>query len=358
MKRACDNADSFRLGDALCPSIAVGMATVLMTNPPGLSLAVIGNPRRGSTSKGTIMPKRSTKRRAARAAAAARSATRTRRRRARRARRARRTTTAAASTAAPARPATAPTRRNPSRKYWRVGKRIPWKNPGVAVAGSRRRSRRRTAHDGGGAGHGSGLMSDFAGLGAALADIGARPLGLAWAAGGAAATAIGGNLVAAQVARLMPSMGAGLGRMMNAAVFAGVAVGASRLARNPTQRRQLLAGGLAVAAIELLSPGKSYDAVAKVPVLNRLLPAPPVGADPAVLLAMQRRAGAAPGVAGSDDGTDLGEVEPVAIDGVADVGNAEDAGEEAMGELVPTYLNGLGCPLTARSNELTKLVTP
>ena len=30
----------------------------------------------------------------------------------------------------------------------------------------------------------------------------------------------------------------------------------------------------------------------------------------------------------------------------------------AWGELVPTYLDGLGCPLTGRSNELTKLVTP
>jgi hypothetical protein len=354
------------LGTVFRPLIAVGMATVLMTNPPGLSLAVIGNPRCRSTMKERTMPKRSTKRRAARAAAAARSATRKRRRRTRRARQPRRTTPAAAAAPAAGRSAMAGTARsNPSRKYWRVSKRIPWKNPGAAVAGGRRRTRRRSVSNGGGSG--TSLMGDFAGLGAALADIGTGPMGLAWAAGGAAATAIGGNLVAAQVAWLLPSLGAGMGRMLNAAVFAGVAVGASRLARNPTQRRQLLAGGLAVAAIELLSPGKSYDAVAKVPVLNRLLPAPPIGADPAVLLAMQRRA--APGMAGVggiDDGTDLGVVEPVAIDGVADVGDADDAGDgtgtgagdSRMGELVPTYLNGLGCPIGGRSNDLTKLVTP
>ena len=114
-------------------------------------------------------------------------------------------------------------------------------------------------------------------------------------------------------------------------------------------------------------PGKSYDAVAKVPMLNRLLPSPAIGADPSVMLAM-RRASAGPGVSpragvaglsDGEDGTDLGEVEPVAIDGIADDGSGDGADDGGrMGELVPTYLDGLGCPLTARSNELTKLVTP
>jgi hypothetical protein len=197
-------------------------------------------------------------------------------------------------------------------------------------------------------------MADVAGLGSALAAIAKQPIGLAWAGGGAALTAVGGNLVAAQVARVMPAMGAGMGRIVNAAVFAGVAVGASRLVKDPLKRRQLMAGGLAVAAIELLSPGKTYAVAARVPGLNRLLPAPAVGANPAAVLAARGLSGY------GDNGVAMVEDEPVAVDGIADDG--EDAGQPApdgtMGELVPTYLDGLGCPLTGRSNELTKLVTP
>jgi hypothetical protein len=357
-----------------------GMGTVLMTNPPrsadarkrrtrggatanppGLSLAVIGNPGRRSNPQGTTMKKkRSSKRRARRAAVAhARAATKTRTTATRRRVARRRRPAPSASLGA----VTVPAAKNPSRKYWRVGKRIPWKNPSsrfwrVATKTPWKNPRRRRRNPPTSAV--GGLMADFTGLGSALAAIGKQPMGLAWTAGGAAVTAVGGNLVAAQVARVMPAMGPGLGRMVNAAVFAGVAVGASRLVKDPRTRRQMMAGGLAVAAIELLAPGKTYALAAKVPGLNRLLPAPTVGADPAAMLAARR------GLAGyGDDGVAVVEDEPVAVDGIADDGEGD--GDPAalpspegnhMGELVPTYLNGLGCPLSGRSNELTKLVTP
>ena len=218
------------------------MGTVLMTNPPGLTLAVIGNPARCSTSrspKGTSMPKRSTKRRAARATAAARQATAAPAPRQRRASRSVRRAPVPAAAAAPPTRAAPAAKRNPSRRYWRVSQQIPWKNPGAAAAtaatapSAAGRSRRRRS-SGGNDGADSGLAGDVTGLGSALADIRRQPMGLAWVAGGAAATAVGGNLVAAQVAQFLPNGGAGVGRVVHAAVFAGVALGASRLLRHPT----------------------------------------------------------------------------------------------------------------------------
>jgi hypothetical protein len=344
------------------------MPPVLMTNPPGLSLAVIGNPRRRSSSKGTTMKKsRAAKRRAGRRRRSASSSTTPKVRVRRRSRRvAAMTTVGHGGNAASL---------NPSRKYWRVAKRIPWKNPSSKYwrvktrtpwknPGRRRRARRNPP---GGAG-GGGLMADVAGLGSALAGLAKQPSGLVWAGGGAAVTAVGGNLVAAQVAKAMPTLSPGMGRMVNAAVFAGVAVGASRFLKDPVKRRQMLAGGLAVAAVELLAPGKTLAVAARVPGLNRLLPGTPAPANPAAALAGPD----------DDDGVmGLAEDEPVAVDGIADDGADLDPGTAgvdggvadvagdggggavgSMGDLVPTYLDGLGCTAPGRANALTKLVLP
>jgi hypothetical protein len=358
------------------------MGTVLMTNPPrrssaalanppGLALAVIGNPGRRSTSQGTTMKKkRSSKRRARRAATIKARAATVRRRTTRRVAR-RRSMPAGAGLDGPGTPASL----NPSRKYWRVAKRIPWKNPSSKYwrvktrtpwknPGRRRRARRNPP---GGPG-GGGLMADVAGLGSALAGLAKQPSGLVWAGGGAAVTAVGGNLVAAQVAKAMPTLSPGMGRMVNAAVFAGVAVGASRFLKDPVKRRQMLAGGLAVAAVELLAPGKTLAVAARVPGLNRLLPGTPAPANPAAALAGPE----------DDDGVmGLAEDEPVAVDGIADDGADLDPGTAgvdggvadvagdggggsvgSMGDLVPTYLDGLGCTAPGRANALTKLVLP
>ena len=265
----------------------------------------------------------------------------------------------AAFATAPLPPAAPKRRRNPNRHFWRVGEQKPWKNPNRHYwrVGERKpwKNPRRARRNPGAAAadHGGGLMGDVRGLGSALADIARSPMGLAWAAGGAAVTAVGGNLVAAQVARMMPTMTPGTGRLVNAAVFAGVAVGASRLIRDRTRRRQVMAGGLAMAAVELLSPGKTFEITAKVPGLRSLLPMPAISAMPphAELIARRAALPAPRALAGTDP-------EPIAIDGLAEAEPGGGDSSNAMGELVPTYLNGLGCPLTGRSNELTKLVTP
>jgi hypothetical protein len=106
---------------------------------------------------------------------------------------------------------------------------------------------------------------------------------------------------------------------------------------------------------------------ARVPGLNRLLPGTPAPgpANPAAALAGPD----------DDDGVmGLAEDEPVAVDGIADDGAdldpgtsgvdggvadvAGDGGSGSMGDLVPTYLDGLGCTSPGRANALTKLVLP
>ena len=387
------------------------MPAVLMTNPPlGLALAVIGNPPRGTTNRrGKAMPKK-TKARAAKR------------------------------------------RTNPSSLYWRVGSKTPWRtgpqaivardratlqaqrHPGVVLPSVRKRvaARAKTAqkktkraapkravsvplkfavaaskptaskkrarrNPPGVAGAGRGVIADFKGIGAALADLGKHPKGLLFLGGGALGTALAGGVLNVQLGRVMPAMQPGMARLVNFASYAGTALMLSRLPKNAKTRQQMLAGGLAVALIELANPGTTAPVIAKIPGLEKLVA--PASATVALRTpALQAQPQAAAAVAAAAQPwyraggnanpvnwlSGVAEGEPISIDGIADddgsiEGLADDeSGEMPMGDdetpgdsisglgigtdsgqpLVMTYLNGLGCPLTGRSNSLNSLVRP
>lgn len=313
----------------LCKTNA--MSTVLMTNPPpGLALAVIGNPgRQRRTRGGSAMATRH------RHSTSAASAPVRRRRRAVRA-------LAAAVAAAPAlvrgrARAHARPRRNPNSVYWRVSSHTPWKtsasavhererqamraqkHPGVTVASVRRRvaaravttakttkkrsrpkstgriapalriisarsskpgkrtksrSPRRNPPPGYGQ---AGLMGDLRGLMPALMEVQRHPMGLLWLGGGAAGAVVGGGILNAQLGRVLPALSPMVARVVNALGYASTAALLSRAGRSPQARRQLLAGGLAVALVELMKPGITTPLVARIPGMNGLLvPASPM----------------------------------------------------------------------------------
>jgi hypothetical protein len=403
------------------------MPAVLMTNPPpGLALAVIGNPPRGAaashtTRRGKAMP----------AKAKTRSAKR---------------------------------RTNPSSLYWRVGAKTPWRttpeaivardratlqaqrHPGVVLPSVRAAVAKRSGKGGSKratpkravakraapaplklsvvaakptaravtkrtrrnppwvASSGQGVIADFKGLGAALADLGKNPKGLLYLGGGALGSALAGGVLNVQLGRVLPAMQPGMARLVNFASYAGTALLLSRLPKDAKTRRQMLAGGLAVALIELVKPGTTAPVVAKIPGVDKLV-APASVAVAARTPAVQAQPGAAAALtaaappwyrAGGNANpvnwlAGVAEGEPISIDGIADddgsiEGLADDddamgddeSGETPMGDdemsgdsisgpgigtdsgqsLVMTYLNGLGCPLTGRSNSLNSLVRP
>ncbi len=404
------------------------MPAVLMTNPPpGLALAVIGNPPRGAarstTRQGKAMPAKKTK---------ARSAKR---------------------------------RANPSSLYWRVGSKTPWRttpeaivardratlqaqrHPGVVLPSVRaavakrsgkatgkrsgaakrpaakraapaplrlsavaakpasKRTRRNPPAIGGGAG--KGVVADFKGLGAALSDLGRNPKGLLYLGGGVLGTALAGGVLNVQLGRVLPTMQPGVARLVNFASYAGTALLMSRLPKDAKTRRQLLAGGLAVALIELVKPGTTAPVIAKIPGVDKLVaPAsiavaartPAVQAQPGAAAAMTTAAQPWYRAGGNANPVNwlsgVAEGEPIPVDGIADddgfiegladgdddlgdddagdggaIGDGEMPGDEIAGPgigadgdggqpLVMTYLNGLGCPLTGRSNSLNSLVQP
>lgn len=388
-----------------------------MTNPPpGLALAVIGaNPQRGGQhhQRGTAMAKRSRHS-----------------------------------------PSAKKSRRNPNALYWKVGPQIPWKpwrsspqalkalvksndvnlsklsrpqrastpkarkvtvaapparpplrvvkaaaKPAIVVRPmpSRRPSRtgrKGTKRNPPGIG---GIGADFAGLGSALSDLGRKPAGFLWLGGGAAGTMIAGGIVGAQLGRVLPEMQPGMARLVNAATYAGTAILLSRLPHDVSMRRQMLAGGLAVALWELAQPGATVPLVAKLPGVGRLLapadpqalariPAlqanPPAQAQAVAAAQPWYRAGGKLNpmnwLAGAEEG------DPVSVDGIADdgqvysladdddgaatVAGADDAGDEAVpvsgvsaaadsgSAPLMTYLGDLGCPSSGRGNGLTQLV--
>ena len=240
-----------------------------------------------------------------------------------------------------------------------------------------------------------GIGADFAGLGAALSDLGRNPKGFLWLGGGAAGTMIAGGIVGAQLGRVLPEMQPGMARLVNAATYAGTAVLLSRLPRDVTTRRQMLAGGLAVALWELAQPGATAPLVAKLPGVGRLvapadtkalarMPAlqanPPAQAQAVAAAQPWYRAGGKVNPLNWLSGAEEGD--PVSIDGIADddgqvYGLADDddaapmaggVGADDDGDSVPvsgvgadsaplmTYLGDLGCPPSGRGNALTELV--
>ena len=292
----------------------------------------------------------------------------------------------AAATAAPARPplrvvraASKPTivvHQLPARRPTRAGRKGTKRNPPEAV----------------------GLGADFAGLGAALTDLGRNPKGFLWLGGGAAGTMIAGGIVGAQLGRVLPEMKPGIARMVNAITYAGTAVLLSRLPRDASARRQVLAGGLAIALWELAMPGATTPMVAKLPGIGALVaPAdakalarvPALQANPTVK--EQAVAAAQPWyrsggnwnpvnwLSGADDG------DPASIDGIAaadgrvhrltdgdmdptmaGTGGNDDADMSSMSGVgaaadaasapLMTYLGDLGCPSSGHGNDLTELV--
>lgn len=391
------------------------MPAVLMTNPPGLALAVIGNPPRGTTNRrGKAMPKKPKARAAKR-------------------------------------------RTNPSSLYWRVGAKTPWRtgpqaivardratlqaqrHPGVVLPSVRKRvaarakAARKTAkrsapkramsvplkfavaaskptsskkrarrNPPGVASAGRGMIADFKGLGAALADLGKHPKGFLFLGGGALGTALAGGVLNVQLGRVMPPMQPGMARLVNFASYAGTALLLSRLPKDAKTRQQMLAGGLAVALIELAKPGTTAPVIAKIPGIDKLvapasvavaLRTPAIQAQPQVAAAIASAAQPWYRAGGNANPVNwlsgVAEGEPISIDGIADDDGSiegladdddamgdDDSGEMPMGDdeipsdsmsgigtdsgqsLVMTYLNGIGCPLTGRSNSLNSLVRP
>lgn len=386
-----------------------------MTNPPpGLALAVIGaNPQRGGQQhqRGTAMAKRTRHR------------------------------------STPKK-----TRRNPNALYWKVGPQIPWKpwrsspqalkalvksnnvnlsklsrpqrastpkprkatvaapparpplrvvkaasKPAIVVRAMPARRPSRTGRKGTKRNPPGieGIGADFAGLGAALSDLGRNPKGFLWLGGGAAGTMVAGGIVGAQLGRVLPEMQPGMARLVNAATYAGTAVLLSRLPRDVTTRRQMLAGGLAVALWELAQPGATAPLVAKLPGIGRMI-APPDARSLARMPALQANPAAqAQAVAATQPWYRAGgkvnplnwlagaeEGDPVSVDGIADddgqvygladeddaavpmagsVGAEDDADSmtvSGVGDSAPlmTYLGDLGCPPSGRGNGLTQLV--
>jgi hypothetical protein len=252
------------------------------------------------------------------------------------------------------------------------------------------------------------LGADFAGLGAALAELGRKPVGLLWLGGAAAGTMLAGGILGAQLGRVLPEMKPGVARLVNATTYAGTAIALSRLPRDANTRRQLLAGGLAVALWELAQPGATAPLVAKLPGVGHLLaPAdaqalarvPALQANPpaqaaavAAVTPWYRRGGnwnPVNWLSGEDEDADPVRVDGIAGDGgqvygldadddemlhepmaggsagAAGVAGGVGAGEddemtaaELGSEQAPlmTYLGGLGCPPSGRSNALAQLV--
>jgi hypothetical protein len=398
------------------------MPAVLMTNPPpGLTLAVIGNPPRGTTNRrGKAMPKKSKARAAKR-------------------------------------------RTNPSSLYWRVGTKTPWRtgpqaiaardraalmaqhHPGVVLPSVRKRvaarakavrtapkrvagrrsssprparraapapmklsvlaakpttravAKRTRRNPPTAVSTGKGIVADFKGLGSALADLGRNPKGLLYLGGGAFGSALAGGVLNVQLGRVLPAMQPGIARLVNFASYAGTALLLSRLPKDVKIRRQMLAGGLAVALIELAKPGTTAPVIAKIPGVDKLV-APSSVAVAARTPALQAQPGAVAALtaaaqpwyrAGGNANpmnwlSGVEEGDPIPVDGIADDDGSiegladgdEDAGIMGDGDtptdniagpgigadsgqpLVMTYLNGLGCPLTGRSNSLNALVQP
>jgi hypothetical protein len=371
-----------------------------ITNPPGLALAVIGNPGRSRA-----------------ATRAGRTAMSTKKSKAKRTHR--------------SMPVIRP-RYNPNSVYWRVSSKVPWRTPPtVVLARERSRSRKKRKAKAKAKHHGiivapvmrrapivraskpgrrrrtrrnppatavrdQGLMGDVRGLGSALAAIGREPAGLLWLGGGAAGTLIAGGVVNAQLGRVLPALSPGMARAVNFANYAGVGILLSRLGRTPRARRQLLAGGLAVALLELAKPGITAPAVAVIPGINRLAqPADPqvavrtpaVQANPDALAAMAPWYKAGGKLNPLNWLSGLGAVagSPVRVDGVATEDgqvyglrddlpmNPTDASQPIAGDeppedgaagvgeestLVNTMVGALDCPLTGRANDLNAIVRP
>ncbi len=348
-------------------------------------------------------------------------------------------------------------RTNPSSLYWRVGSKTPWRtgpnaivardratlqaqrHPGVVLPSVRKRvaarhkaaqkkatraapkravsvplkfavaakptaSKKRTRRNPPGAADmGRGVIADFKGLGAALADLGKNPKGILFVGGGALGTALAGGVLNVQLGRIMPVMAPGMARLVNFASYAGTALMLSRLPKDTKTRRQMLAGGLAVALIELAKPGTTAPVVAKIPGMEKFvaptsvevaLRTPALQAQPQIAAAVASaaqpwyRAGGKANPVNWLSG--VGNGEPIPVDGIADEDgsiqgladddamNDGDPGEMPMADgdmpndsiagpgigtdadqpLVMTYLNGLGCPLTGRANSLNALVRP
>lgn len=246
----------------------------------------------------------------------------------------------------------------------------------------------------------AGIGADFAGLGSALSDLGRRPMGFLWLGGGAAGTMIAGGVIGAQLGRIMPEMQPGIARLVNAATYASTAVLLSRMPRDVTTRRQMLAGGLAIALWELAQPGATVPLVAKIPGVGRMI-APPNTQALARMPALQANPSAqAQAVAAAQPWYRAGgkvnpinwlagaeEGDPVSVDGIADddgqvygLTDDDDAAASMAGagtgatdddafpspmsisgvgsDSAPlmTYLNGLGCAPSERGNGLTQLV--
>ena len=394
------------------------MPAVLMTNPPpGLALAVIGNPPRGSTKRrGKPMPKKKSTARAAKR------------------------------------------RTNPSSLYWRVSSKTPWRtgpqaivardratmqaqrHPGVVLPSVRKRvakrraaatskarkpvkravakradaaplklsvvkptrSKKRTRRNPPSVlSAGRGVIGDLKGIGAALSDLGKNPKGFLYLGGGVLGTALAGGVLNVQFGRILPVMPPLMARLVNFASYAGTAVALSRLPKDAKTRQQMLAGGLAVALIELAKPGTTAPVIATIPGVNQLvapssaaiaLRTPALQAQPQVAAAVASAAqpwyrsggkanpvnwlsgisegeplsidgiadddGSIQGLSDNDDGINDGEpgdnMGDMPSDEIAGPGIGTDSGQP----LVMTYLNGLGCPLTGRSNSLNALVQP
>lgn len=355
-------------------------------------------------------------------------------------------------------------RTNPSSLYWRVGSKTPWRttpeaivardratlqaqrHPGVVLPSVRaavaKRSGKATAKRSGTGKRGAtkraapaplklsvvtakpaasparrtrrnplgvanadrGVVADFKGLGAALADLRKHPTGLLYLGGGALGAALAGGVLNVQLGRVLPAMQPVVARMVNCASYAGMALLLSRLPKDAKTRQQMLAGGLAVALIELVKPGTTAPVIAKIPGMDKLVaPAsvavavrtPAVQAQPGVAAAMTAAAQPWYRAGGNANPMNwlagIAEGEPIPVDGIADEDGSiegladgdddlsdDEPGDGVMGEgdspaddiagldmgtdsgqpLVMTYLNGLGCPLTGRSNQLNSLVLP
>jgi hypothetical protein len=385
------------------------MPAVLMTNPPpGLALAVIGNPPRGTTKRrGNIMPKKKS---------AKKYLGRTKKR-----------------------------RTNPSSLYWRVSSKTPWRtgpetilarsraalqaqrHPGVVLPSVRKRVARRDKRAVKKAAQktvnksaapvklslmkstrmkkrrnppalrsaGRGVIQDMKGIGAALADLGKNPTGVLYLGGGVLGTALAGGIMNVQLGRVLPVLPPLMARLVNFASYAGTAVALSRIPKNSKTRQQLLAGGLAVALIELAKPGTTAPVVAAIPGINKLV-AP---SSPAVALrapaqqAQNLQTAAAPWYRAGGKANPVNWLsgistgEPLSVDGiVGDDGNIQglsdnddnlgdgETGDTISGDmpsddladisgdsgqpLVMTYLNGLGCAPSGKGNSLNALVQP
>ncbi len=343
-------------------------------------------------------------------------------------------------------------RTNPSSLYWRVGSKTPWRtgpqaivardratlqaqrHPGVVLPSVRKRvaarakaarktakreapkrpmsvplkfavaaskpaaSKKRARRNPPGVASASrGVIADFKGLGAALADLGKNPKGFLYLGGGALGTALAGGVLNVQLGRVMPAMQPGMARLVNFAGYAGSALLLSRLPKDAKTRRQMLAGGLAVALIELAKPSSTAPVVARIPGMDKLvapataevaLRTPALQAQPQLAAAVASAAQPWYRAGGNANPMNwlsgVAEGEPLSIDGIADDDGSiegladDDSGETSMGDdespgdsisgsgigtdsgqsLVMTYLNGLGCPLTGRSNSLNSLVRP